>query len=188
MHGLQKYLNSNYLLYCFISFTLTLLISGCKGSETSTEKKSASGFKRFLVQYEKTFKPSDYDDDVSMIKALNKKFDADFKAASIVTIAVPETISGFRVQILSTQEIDQANLMKDSVSRVFFNEWVYLVFDSPYYKIRIGNFTNRITANQTLKEITNAGFINAWIVPDNVLKIPPPRPPETFIEPERPIK
>jgi hypothetical protein len=44
--------------------------------------------------------------------------------------------------------------------------------------VRIGNFAERYEAQALLRRIIAIGFNEAWIVPDKIVKNPPPRTPE----------
>ena len=52
-----------------------------------------------------------------------------------------------------------------------------MIYDSPYYKVRVGDFLSRPETNQLLKALMERGYDEAWIVADRVLKNPPPRKP-----------
>jgi hypothetical protein len=43
----------------------------------------------------------------------------------------------------------------------------YLIFQEPYYKIRIGDFRTKVEAVKVLKEIT-AEYPNAFVVEDDI--------------------
>lgn len=172
-----------------ILFLLAIVLWGCSGTKEAERKtESAATPGDVLQRYEKTFNPADYDADIKLVKQAEKTQRSVVEAAHVVTTAVPETIPGFRVQVLLTQDIDHAVQIKDSVEHLLSDEWVYIVFDSPYYKVRLGNYEDRASANPALKRLGSLGFKEAWIVPDNVLKNLPPKPPELNIEPEKQIE
>ncbi len=85
------------------------------------------------------------------------------------------TIPGFRVQLLSTQNILQAITAKTKADSLLQNYNVYIVYDSPYYKVRVGDFRARYEANQAVSYIADHGFPDAWPVPDNIYRRPPKR-------------
>ena len=190
MHGLQKSRRSNKVSRQFFVLLVAFIVVlwGCSSSEEAGKNDGPEMTeKEFLAKYEKTFNPADYDVDISVINAEEKRRMAELEGPAILTTAAPETVSGFRVQIFLTQEIDQANQLKDSAAAQVPEEWVYVVYDAPYYKVRIGNFPDRQSANVMVKKLAETGFKDAWVVPDNVFKNPPPKPPEIFIEPEKPL-
>jgi hypothetical protein len=135
------------------------------------------------VKYEQQFNPADYNPSLAAIQQMVK---ADTSGNSdepeIVEATQPQTIPGFRVQVLSTTEIDSANAVRDELSSLPESVGIYVTYDSPYYKVRVGDFSSRPAANPLLKTVLNRGYADAWIVADRVLKNPPPRkttpPPE----------
>ena len=96
---------------------------------------------------------------------------------SLFTPAVPETLAGFRVQVLLTQEIDQATHMRDSLDLLFPDEWVYIVYETPLYKVRVGNYLERPMANKMSRDLIERGFKDSWVVQDLVIKNTPRKPP-----------
>ncbi len=82
------------------------------------------------------------------------------------------TIPGFRVQILTTQNLSEAIGVKAKADSLLPGYNIYIVYDSPYYKVRVGDFRARYEANQAVPFISSHGFPSAWLVPDNVFRNP----------------
>ncbi len=191
MRGFLRILkNSSRLRYlCLAALLLPLVILGCGGSgETRKEESPDAEFRSFLLNYERTFNPSQYNPDISTIKALESSVYAALHSATVYTTLLPETIPGFRVQAFLTQEIDQALAVRDTLANEFQDDLVYMVYDAPYYKIRIGNYPERPAAAPMVKKLIQLGYKDAWIVPDNVLKNPPAKLPDQLIEPKNPLQ
>jgi len=165
-----------------------LSLAGCASAKRveQAEQRPAPG-RDFLGTYEPTFDPSRYDPDLPELRRREAEAHNAIGSASLVATAAPETIPGFRIQVLLTQEIDDAVGVRDSLNALLSDDWVYVVYDSPYYKVRVGDYHERPEANALLKKLVGKGFRDAWIVPDNVIKDPPPKLPDTFIVPERPL-
>ena len=87
----------------------------------------------------------------------------------------PIVVQGFRVQLFSTPEIDEANAKKAQAEAAFPDEWFFVVYDQPTYKVRGGNFVNRSAADAFAKHLTQKGFPDAWTVPEKIVKNPRPR-------------
>jgi hypothetical protein len=125
---------------------------------------------------EQQFNPSDYNPSLAVIQQMMK---SDTSGSSdeprVVEATPPQTIPGFRVQVLSTTEIDSANAVRDRLSNLPQSVGIYVTYDSPYYKVRVGDFSSRPAANPLLKAMIDRGYSDAWIVPDQVFKNPPPR-------------
>lgn len=165
---------------------LSLLLAACSSAEEPRRAEgSGETLAKFLAKYERTFHPSAYKLDFKMVKAEEAEHFAALRSATVYTPAVPETVAGFRIQILLTQEIDSANAALANLEEQVPDDYAYMAYDAPYYKIRVGNFTDRTSAGVTLQQLVGLGYREAWIVPDNILKNPPPKLPDYFIEPER---
>jgi hypothetical protein len=186
MHGFLSFRRNNLLFLVIACILLLLGAAGC-GSSTESEKSgdSMSSGGAFLAKYEDSFVPSAYDPDLDSVIAEARRRSAALESVTVVVIAMPETIPGFRIQILFTGDIEQANQTRDSAAMLLPDEWVYVVYDAPYYKVRVGNFTEKMEANPLQKKLISMGYKDAWIVPDHIIKNPPPKVPETFIVPER---
>ncbi len=85
-------------------------------------------------------------------------------------------VEGFRVQVMSTQKLEEANRLFGELSPVFNGE-VYIIFDSPNYKLRVGNFRSRSAAEQARKRIAGLGHRAAWIIRTQVKRAAAPRRP-----------
>lgn len=164
---------------------LSLYLGGCallfKSERATTPEEDK---KDFLDKYEKTFNPADYDDDVEIEEKENKSKNLVDSKKGDTDKVEPEIIFGFRVQILMTTEIDEATAMRNQISPLLPNDWLYVVHEAPYYKIRAGDFQDRTSANRLLKYFIDSGYKNAWIVPDKVFKSPPPKRMEPTFETE----
>lgn len=129
-----------------------------------------------LKDYEKTFRPSDYDPAVeSIVEQLQRTEQIRPDTAAVPETVPPDTVQGFRVQLLASADIEAASQLRDSVSLLLLNDWVYVVYHTPYYKVRVGDFLSRIEANRMSSFLRENGFAEAWVVPDRVLKPPPPK-------------
>ncbi len=73
---------------------------------------------------------------------------------------------GFRVQILNVIEEERA-LEVMSHAEVLFGK-AYLLFSSPNYKVRIGNFERRSEADVFADSARGMGFRSAWVVPSKI--------------------
>ncbi len=85
-----------------------------------------------------------------------------------------EKVDGFRVQIFSTKNLENATQAKAIAEEQFatLNLHCYLEFDSPYYKVRVGDFKTREEAEHYRDIIRSMGYPNAWIVKTKVFLHP----------------
>jgi hypothetical protein len=151
---------------------LLLLAIGCspskrvagKGEEPAKERKLS------LAQYESTLNPSDYDEEIEIVQKAHAEENGhgQLTIPKDSTIVQEEMIQGYRIQIFSSSNIDDANAAKKGAEAKFPNDSVYIVFDTPVYKVRVGDFVNRYDASQRLPEFVDKGYRDAWIVPDQI--------------------
>ncbi|MBI2619735.1 MAG: SPOR domain-containing protein, partial [Ignavibacteriales bacterium] len=77
---------------------------------------------------------------------------------------------GFRIQIFATSSIDEANSAKLTAEGRVGQDEVYVVYDPPVYKVRVGDYVERLEANQRLSKLINQGYPDAWVVADRVIQ------------------
>ena len=74
------------------------------------------------------------------------------------------TIKGYRIQVAISQDEMDLVLIEEKLKRVI-KEKIYIKFELPNYKLRIGNFDSRKKAESYRKKIINLGYRSAWVVP-----------------------
>jgi len=80
-----------------------------------------------------------------------------------------EMIKGYRIQLLATR--DEAQARKTKRDAIFkFQEHVYLIFEAPLYKLRVGDCQTEKEAEALRKKAREKGFRDAWIVPSKVYR------------------
>lgn len=81
---------------------------------------------------------------------------------------------GFRIQVVSTTNRDQAFKIKTDLLMKYPEEKTYVMFQSPYFKVRIGNFLKRADAEKFRKDLNKAFPQGVFIVEDAIDYTPPP--------------
>ena len=79
---------------------------------------------------------------------------------------------GYRLQVLNTRSRDDAFKTKASMLENFPDEKVYVLYQSPYFKVRVGNFVNRNDAESFKKELSLFYTQPAYVVNDLIEYIP----------------
>ena len=75
---------------------------------------------------------------------------------------------GYRVQIVSTTSRDDAFRIKGDLLVKFPDEKSYVVFQSPYFKVRIGNFLKKDDAEKFRKQYAKLLPQGVYIVEDAI--------------------
>lgn len=72
-------------------------------------------------------------------------------------------IEGYRVQILATKQLAKAEKLQKDLSSIL-NQKIYIVFEAPNYKVRVGNFIDRNKAEIFRQNIIKEGYESSWII------------------------
>ena len=83
---------------------------------------------------------------------------------------------GFRVQLHSTTNLDEAQSALEGYRRRLDSLHIDagrldMVFDAPYYKVRLGDFLRKGDADSMTVKLREAGVSEAWVVRDNVYQV-----------------
>ena len=70
---------------------------------------------------------------------------------------------GFRVQILATRYFEYADSLAISISNQITDS-VYVEFEVPNYKVRVGDFIYRDSAESLQQELLDMGYKSTWIL------------------------
>jgi hypothetical protein len=158
----------------FLPALMFVFLAGCSSAQPSAEPAAAPPHReqaRSFNEWESTFSPSDYLE--APETTLQKYAASQNRAASISKDSIvmqEETTQGFRIQLFSSSNIDEAVSAKTQGAETFSTDSVYIFFDAPVYKVRLGDFPDRFSAGRRLPEIIDKGYPDAWIVPDRIIQ------------------
>ena len=79
---------------------------------------------------------------------------------------------GYRLQVLNTRSRDDAFKLKATLLENFPDQKVYVLYQSPYFKVRIGNFVQRTDAEDFRKQLSTYISNPAYVVDDVIEYIP----------------
>ncbi len=158
---------------------MAALVMGC----ASTKQQSV--VKPLTIQtgvMDETFDPQSLDDDdITFKEPVNPPEISDpvylpveKNSDNSNVILENKLVDGYRIQIHSTKDLENATRAKAMAMEQFTNMPVkfYLEFDSPYYKVRLGDFQSRNEADQIRSVVRSRGYPQAWIVKTRVWSNP----------------
>jgi len=93
----------------------------------------------------------------SLIQPRESDFDAFDSSSSEIN---PREV--YRIQIFTSRLYNEAN-QELALAEEIFNLPVHLDYEVPYYKLRVGDFTERNEAEDMLPEIRAIGYRDAWV-------------------------
>lgn len=157
-----------------------VVLSGCGGGEEATRADASAAArgqkketeKRPLGYFESTLRPAMFDAEVDSVHRVHE-LERERQALEIPKdslVLQQESILGFRIQLASSSSIDDAAAVRTAAQSLFAADTVYVVYDPPVYKVRVGDFITRLEANQRLPVVQEGGYPDAWVVPDKVIR------------------
>jgi hypothetical protein len=82
------------------------------------------------------------------------------------------TAKGFRLLVINTNKRDDALAAKTKVYTYFPELKAYLIYQSPYFKLKVGNFKDRKEAEEYQQRLRNY-FPNGVFIMNDIIEIKP---------------
>ena len=89
-------------------------------------------------------------------KNLSNQDSTSLDSASII-------VEGFRIQLFATRDRFNAEKFQIDFGKTY-DKKIYVIFEAPNYKVRIGNFIDRNRAEKVRSEFSKKGYPSAWII------------------------
>ncbi|KAA3618107.1 MAG: SPOR domain-containing protein [Calditrichaeota bacterium] len=153
---------------CITGLIVLFVFSACgSGSKVTISDSTDKGLPVENSQLiDEDFDPNSLQEPVSAVSPKSKKqiksHDFDLSSATPNASTNEQTL-GYRIQILQTQDAEQARTVQNDAI-VELDAEVYSIFDSPYYKVRVGDFAIRADAEELLQKVIRKGYKSAWVV------------------------
>ena len=160
-------LNRSQLVKLGLVFVATLFLAvGCSSTKEVVKDDIPP---QDTYQYDETFDPLILEEDDIFIAGDDNPTILDNTPINDpnteITLATKE-VTGFRVQILATKNIETASLFEQEASERFghLDHKTYLVFEAPLYKIRVGDCKERLRAEELRDLAMQYGYRESFIV------------------------
>lgn len=75
---------------------------------------------------------------------------------------------GYRIQVLNTTDRSQALNTKSKLLTIYPEHKTYLMYQAPYFKIRIGNFVEKSEADDLKKELARMFPTGVFVIPSDI--------------------
>ena len=79
---------------------------------------------------------------------------------------------GFRIQVLNTRSREEAFKLKSDIMQMFPSQKAYVLYQSPYFKVRVGNFPEKDEAAAFRSKLLKKYRQNVYVVEDVIDYIP----------------
>lgn len=155
-------MNRFYLLVVALAF----FAAGCSSSKKTSEKEAPY----YLGAFE-DFDADQYEDVTPPLDTLTVEHEIPAKLQARTSVA-SSMVRGFRVQLVSSLSRSEANeAMQKAITwwenrsdRRTARPPIYIEYEQPYYKVRVGNFTSRAAASKMVGPLGRV-FAGAFVVP-----------------------
>ena len=127
---------------------LILLLFGIVYSQDNSDFISPSDFSDRKPDLPDIILPNFSDDDSDYSNSIN----------------VDGLVKGYRVQVAISENQEDLIDIKDNLEKVI-KEKIYIQFELPNYKLRVGNFSSRKKAELYRNKINRLGYRYAWVIP-----------------------
>ncbi|HHM23685.1 MAG TPA: SPOR domain-containing protein [Bacteroidetes bacterium] len=154
-----------------------ILLTGCATTKKTVSEEKSKPVPRFVEDFD----PMSLTDDQFTIPPKAAEVSPPVDTAGVAPAEQPREVPaekriktvkvpGYRIQIaaVSNQE-DAAKIQREAMLQ-FEDVNVYLTFEPPFYKVRIGDFERRHDAEEYQRKAIAAGYKDAWIVRTMIVK------------------
>lgn len=170
-------------IYRIIAIVSVLLISGCQGKRSVADEETRKPATSEVDQ--RGFDPLELPEDREVVPIEHPRAgEISGRAAFVEAESLePDTVYGgsdesgpaldslnnqaYRIQLLTSKVYGDANYARQ-VAEEIFDRPVFMDYEVPYFKIRVGSFAERQDAEEYLMRVKSAGYTDAWVVMVNV--------------------
>jgi hypothetical protein len=144
--------------------------------ETGTAPADARGFDPLELSRDREIVPLEHPrsgDIIGKQVIVEVDVDADNADSAAIGVIAPEPMidslnnQAFRVQLFTSRVYGDAR-EASKVAEEIFDQPVFVDYEVPNYKVRVGSFADRDTAEKYQQRAKAAGYSNAWVVMVNV--------------------
>jgi hypothetical protein len=81
---------------------------------------------------------------------------------------IVETVDGYRVLVVATDDMNAANTVRDDILAKTKRKEVYISFEPPFYKVKVGDFTDITESNNLKFKLNQLGYTEARVIKETV--------------------
>ena len=78
------------------------------------------------------------------------------------------TVDGYRVLVVATDDMEAANSVRADILDKIKRKEVYISFEPPFYKVKIGDFTDITESNNLKFKLNQLGYTEARVIQETV--------------------
>lgn len=162
--------------YFILSASILIFLYSCGPTQKIVKKEVTE--KTPSSKYDESFDPLSLDDDDIVLESANTVKNKQEEKSSVVhdtdpqqDIYIEQEVDGWRVQIFVSNNFEGATVKQEQAKIQFepLGHTVYLIFETPYYKIRVGDTSDHIAAEELRDTAKSMGYDQAFLVRSKVI-------------------
>lgn len=154
--------------YWFYALVVVILLVGCAKKQTVTEGPIGETIFEEISGEELDTSSIIFEESMPD-ETTSTSFLEELEEETTPVVSEPVTSQGYRVQIGAYQSQADANSAADR-ARGSLGRSVYVQYIAPWYKVRVGNFTNKYEATQYKNQLrSTTSYRDAWVVGSEII-------------------
>jgi hypothetical protein len=86
----------------------------------------------------------------------------------VENLEIIRTVDGYRVLVVATDNLEDANSVRADILTKIKRKEVYISFEPPFYKVKVGDFTDIAESNNLKFRLNQLGYTEARVVQETV--------------------
>ena len=169
-----------FLVITLVYASILILLPACSAStgtryesETNSningENNSAIGNEDFdITPYKTKIEIEEPTTDGKVVDNAWYEFDNQSSDFSNFNRKIIGTTDGYRILVVATDDMDEANSVRADITSKIKRSEVYISFEPPFYKVKVGDFTDLKEINNLKFKLNQLGYTEARVVQETI--------------------
>ncbi len=174
---LTKYYKMNKLIFTLGFVPIIFFHAGCSASTSSRYEKTNGNGDNENVTVNEDFDITQYKTKIELETISNNQgisdvwyeYENDSEDSNFSrNLKIIRTVDGYRVLVVATDNMDAANSVRADILAKIKRKEVYISFEPPFYKVKIGDFTDITESNNLKFKLNQLGYTEARVIQETV--------------------
>jgi len=174
---LTKYYKMNKLRFTLLFVPIIFFHAGCSSSTSSRYEKTNGNGDNEKVTVNEDFDITQYKTKIELETISNNQgisdvwyeYENDSEDSNFGrNLKIIRTVDGYRVLVVATDNMGAANSVRADILAKIKRKEVYISFEPPFYKVKIGDFTDITESNNLKFKLNQLGYTEARVIQETV--------------------
>ncbi len=171
-----------YILLSLRIFVIMILLASCSASTGSRYEKDKESVERKrsdslvivkedfdITPYKTKINVSEYSTDSDKLYDVWYQHETNNTDSMIVKNGkIVASVDGYRILIIASDNMEEASSIREDIKEQIRRKEVYISFEPPFYKVKVGDFTDLAEANNLKFKLNQLGYTEARVVKETV--------------------